>query len=71
MSTTAVNPLSVKTSIKIAIARGSAKTGASELIYAKPEMECFSTIGINLLFISPTTCSKSSGWKGLEIYLLI
>ena len=48
-----------KTSIRMAMARGSAKTESSELMYAKPEMECFSTMGMNFDWIKSTTWPKS------------
>ena len=50
---------SVKTSIRMAMARGSAKMESSELMYAKPEMECFSTMGMNFDLIKSTTCPNS------------
>ena len=55
MSTTAVKPRSVKTSMRMAMARGSSKTESSELMYAKPEMECFSTMGMKFDWIKSTT----------------
>ena len=40
--------------------RGSSNTESSELMYASPEIECFSTIGMNFDFMSLTTRSKIS-----------